>query len=265
MVTRELLGRASHPLLRRLKDFNTSDLFRLPARPARRVPTRPISVVIPAHNEEAYIAQTLESLRRQNYGWMEVVVVANGCTDNTAEAAQRLCDRLIVLSQKSLGVSRNLGARMARGEILVFLDADTTLEPMALRRIAEVFGTDCAAGTLRGQPDRPESKYQLVYFLKNLAHRTSLHTGSSGVIICWKEHFMRSGGFDERLEVRENSELIRRLLRFGKYQYVGDVSATTSMRRYQQRGVLRLGWLWLRLWMQSWFGDLHRRHYEIVR
>src|SRR5437899_400561 len=93
-------------------------------------PARSISVIIPAHNEQDYLGRTLDSLKRQNYPRFEVIVVANGCTDATAEVARDHCDRLIDLSQKSLGVARNLGARMAKGEILVFLDADTRLEPM---------------------------------------------------------------------------------------------------------------------------------------
>jgi hypothetical protein len=76
---------------------------------------------------------------------------------------------------------------------------------------------------------------------------------------------LAAGGFDEELEVRENSELIKRLKRFGQYRYIGDVTATTSMRRYEQRGVRRVVWLWCRLWLESVFGDLHQRVYEAVR
>ena len=104
-----------------------------------------------------------------------------------------------------------------------------------------------------------------LYGLKNLIHRCSLHPGSSGVILCWKEHFIRTGGFDERLEVRENSELMKRLKRFGRYRYIGDISATTSMRRYEQLGVTHVACLWLKLWTQSILGDLHQKHYQTVR
>jgi len=229
------------------------------------VPTRRVSIIIPAHNEEQYLGQTLESLSRQNYGWYEVIVVANGCSDRTAEIARGRCHRLIVLSQKSLGVARNLGARMARGDILVFLDADTLLEPMALRVIVQDFVPGYAAATLKGRPDCDRAKYRFVYGLKNFTHRSGLHSGSSGVIICWKRHFIRVGGFDEGLEVRENSELIRRLCRFGRYRYIEDAAAVTSMRRYDQRGCLCMFWLWSKLWFQSLFSDLHQRHYETVR
>jgi len=241
------------------------ELFGFAPRPTTTDPTRMISVIIPAHNEEAYLQRTLDALRRQNYGWFEIVVVANGCTDRTVEVARGKCHRLIVLSQKSLGVARNLGARMARGELLLFLDADTILEPMALRRIAQDFGARDAAGTLHGRPDSERLACRLIYALKNFVHRWSLHPGSSGVILCWRDHFLRAGGFDEGLEVRENSELLKRLKRYGRYRYIGDVSAITSMRRYEQRGVGRVVWLWCKLWAQSLVGDLHNRCYETVR
>jgi glycosyltransferase involved in cell wall biosynthesis len=224
-----------------------------------------ISVIIPAHNEERYLPKTLEALQRQSYGWFEVIVVANGCTDRTREVARGRCQRLIVLSQKSLGVARNLGARMARGDILLFLDADTILEPMALRVIAEHFTGSDAAGTVQGRPDESRLAYRLVYALKNFVHRWSIHPGTSGVIICWKEHFMRIGGFDEGLEVCENSELVKRLTCTGHYKYIAAVSATTSMRRYARCGVSRVVWLWSKLWVQSFLCDLHQKQYEAIR
>jgi len=226
---------------------------------------RMISVIIPAHNEQKYLRATLEALENQDYGWFEVVVVANGCTDLTAEVARGHCHRLIVLSQKSLGVARNLGARMAKGEILLFLDADTILEPAALSAVAEEFTRDCSAGTIKGQPDVQRLQYKIVYFLKNFTHKTGFHKGSSGVILCWRDQFIQNGGFDEGLEVRENSELIYRLRKFGKYKYIDRVAATTSMRRYDQQGWGRIIWLWCKLWMQTRFGDLHQRRYETVR
>ena len=264
MEPRAFLSQGKAPLLSGWKKLACEELFE--ARPRRSMPpARMISVIIPAHNEEHYLGRTLASLNRQNYGWFEIIVVANGCTDRTAEIGRGQCHRLIISSQKNLGVARNLGARMAKGELLVFLDADTELEPMALRYIAGEFCRRDAAGTLRGRPDCNLPKYNLVYFLKNLVHACRIHPGSSGVILCWKEHFLKCGGFDEGLEVRENSDLMRRLLRHGSYRYLGDVAATTSMRRYAREGVARMTWLWLRVWAQSIFGDLHRRHYETIR
>lgn len=224
-----------------------------------------ISVIIPAHNEEDYIGATLDALNRQDYPNCEIVAVTNGCTDRTAEVARDKCQRLVTLEAKGLGVSRNLGARVATGDLLVFLDADTILEPHALRIIAEHFTERHAGGTLKGQPDSNRFAYRVIYGLKNFIHRFVVRNGSSGVIICWKKQFASVGGFDERLELRENSELIRRLKRFGRYKYIGITAATTSMRRYERRGVKHIVWLWIKLWFLSLFSDLSHRKYESVR
>jgi len=224
-----------------------------------------ISVVIPCFNHARFLPEAIESVLTQNYPNFEIIVVANGCTDATVEVARDRCNRLIVLSQKNLGVARNLGARMAKGDLLVFLDADTLLEPMTLRIIAQKFQPGDAAGTIKGEPDRSSPGYCFLYALKNFTHRTALHCGSSGLILCWKKDFEKIGGFDEGLEVRENSELIWRLKKLGAYRYIGDVTATTSMRRYQQEGLGRMFRLWVKVWFQTHFGDLHRRRYETVR
>ena len=264
METKELLVHEPASPKPKQKEFQEA-IHNPTLRPEKSAPARMISIIIPAHNEEKYVGPTLDALQDQDYGWFETVVVANGCADKTAEVARGRCHRLIVLSQKSLGVARNLGARMAKGEILVFLDADTLLEPSGLKAIAQQFTKTFAAATLKGRPDVERFQYKLVYFLKNLTHRTGFHRGSSGVIICWREHFIKTGGFDERLEVRENSELIWRLRKFGDYKYIDAASVTTSMRRYDQHGWGRIAWLWCKLWFQTHFGDLSQRSYEAVR
>jgi glycosyltransferase involved in cell wall biosynthesis len=261
MEQNQVLARAglARMELKRIKER----LLRSSERTSKKFPT--ISIIVPAHNEEDYLGATLEALNRQAYPACEIVVVANGCTDRTAEIAQDKCHRLVTLPEKGLGAARNLGARLATGELLIFLDADTILKPDALRIIAEQFTGRDAGGTLKGQPDSGRFAYRLIYWLKNFMHRFVVRNGSSGVIICWKKQFASVGGFDERLELRENSELIRRLKRFGGYKYIGSTTATTSMRRYEQRGVWHVVWLWIKLWFLSQFSDLSHRKYESVR
>lgn len=224
-----------------------------------------ISVIIPAHNEEHYLRRTLDAVNRQAYSRFEVIVVANGCTDKTVGVACYHCHRLLVEPQKGLGRARNLGADAAAGELLVFLDADTVLEPNALATIAEEFTPGHAAGTLKGMPDQPRWVYRGLYGLKNLVHRWSIHQGSAGVILCWKNDFEAAGGFDETLQVMEISELIKRLRPWGKYRFIGKTAAITSMRRYERTGAWRTAALWIKLWVESWFTDLRYKRYETVR
>src|SRR5882757_4222615 len=155
----EMLGELPPlPLVAKWKKAANQVIIHKPARKTEGSSIRTISVIIPAHNEERYLRRTLDAVKSQDYDWFEIIVVANGCTDATAEVARGLCNRLITLSQKSLGVARNLGARLAKGELLLFLDADTILEPNALRLIAQRFPKSYSAGTLKGRPDTERFK-----------------------------------------------------------------------------------------------------------
>ena len=235
-------------------------------RQGKKVLSKPfVSIIIPAHNEEAYIGRTLETLNHQAYPQFEIIVVANGCTDRTTEVARELCDQLVIMPERGLSRARNLGGQAARGKLLVFLDADTLLRPDGLETISREFTRECAAGTLKGCPDLPRPFYRLMYAVKNFQHGHGLHEGSSGVILCWRDHFIGSGGFDETLHVSENSDLIRKLRFFGKYAYISKTAATTSMRRYETAGLPRMVCLWLKLWFQSLFSDLRHQKYEAVR
>lgn len=92
-----------------------------------------ISVIIPTYNEESVILDCLKSLQKQSYTDFEVIVVDDGSTDKTLEIIQDVK----VLEQKHLGpgAARNLGARQAKGYILVFVDADMTFDNNFLKNL----------------------------------------------------------------------------------------------------------------------------------
>ena len=221
-----------------------------------------ISIVIPAHNEEEFLPATLNALKKQNYRHFETIVVTNGCTDRTADAVRGKCDQLYELEERGLGPARNLGAAKARGNLLLFLDADTILEPDALQIIARKFKRHHSAGTLRGVPDYDKASYKVIYFLKNFVHKSHAHHGSSGVILCWKDHFDAVGGFDNELYLRENSDLMKKLRQFGSYKYISSTPAITSMRRYEKTGTSEMVLLWLKVWVLSNFSDIRNQTYE---
>lgn len=85
-----------------------------------------LSVVIPAHNSEAYIADAIDSVFRQQHGEVEVIVVDDGSTDGTQAALARFGSRIRVLVQENKGpaCARNAGIRAAKGSLIGLLDAD---------------------------------------------------------------------------------------------------------------------------------------------
>src|SRR5437773_1290083 len=95
-----------------------------------------ISFVVPAHNEEALIVQTLEAIHasaREIGETYEIIVVDDASTDATANLAEANGARVVSVNHRQIARTRNSGGRAARGERLFFIDADTTANPKAIR------------------------------------------------------------------------------------------------------------------------------------
>ena len=105
-----------------------------------------LSVVVPAHNEEATLPATLEALARQDFrGRYEVLVVDNASTDDTAAVAARWGAQVVREPRLGVCAARQAGTTAARGEIVVSTDADTVQPPGWLSRIDARLGGDVAA------------------------------------------------------------------------------------------------------------------------
>jgi glycosyltransferase involved in cell wall biosynthesis len=116
------------------------------------VSRRLISVVIPLHDHAEVVGEAIGSVLQQDYQPIEVIVVDDGSTDGGAEAAARSGPAVSVIRQRRGGAARarNRGAGAARGELLVFLDADDRMAPGRLARqagaLAENRGLDGVFG-----------------------------------------------------------------------------------------------------------------------
>ena len=226
-----------------------------------------ISVIIPAHNEEKYIEKTLESVKKQNFSEYEVIVVANGCTDNTEEKVKKYQNktlRLLSLPKANVSVARNAGALNAQGELLVFLDADTTLTADALQTISQCFKEKHAVATTLALPQEKKIKYQVTQWFKNINHYSKIYKGCSGVLICRKKDFHTVGGYNPQLSVKEHRKLTLKLLEGGKYCCI-PTYATTSMRRFEQWGISKVSWFWITQWAKDTFNGVESTVYEKVR
>lgn len=111
-----------------------------------------ISVIIPAYNEEKYINQCLSSLFKQTKRPLEIIVVDDGSTDRTSEILKELSagnPQLVTLKQRHCGPAkaRNLGAKKARGNILVFPDADMRFDKNYLKKLVKPITEEKAVAT----------------------------------------------------------------------------------------------------------------------
>lgn len=98
-----------------------------------------ISVIVPTHNSAAVIGPCLASIRAQTWASVEVIVVDNHSSDGTAEIARTLADQVLVTGPER-SAQRNRGAEAATGSVLVFIDADMTLDPEVLAQVADALG-----------------------------------------------------------------------------------------------------------------------------
>jgi glycosyltransferase involved in cell wall biosynthesis len=226
------------------------------------------SIIIPAHNEENYIRQTLHAVNSQTYQDFEVIVVANGCTDKTEEIVRKREEKerikLLTLNIANVSRARNHGASKSAGEILFFLDADTILENDTLQKINENFGSEYAVATTLMKPDVPKLKYRLALGLKNFYNKTGIYKGCSGALICRKLDFEEANGYDPEQIVMEHKPLIKKLALKGKYGCF-DTTVTSSSRRFEQWGLMKSLAFWSKQQVKYLQGKLKESDYERVR
>lgn len=96
-----------------------------------------ISVVIPAYNVEKYIKKCLDSIIKQGFKNLEIIVVNNGSTDKTMDVLKKYKDKvkIIDLKEANLGKARNEGVKKSKGKYILFVDSDDYLESNALKKI----------------------------------------------------------------------------------------------------------------------------------
>lgn len=196
-----------------------------------------ISIIIPALNEAAGIADTLRALQPLRARGHEVVVADGGSTDRTMEVARPLADRVIA-ADRGRAVQQNAGAAAATGGILLFLHADTRLPPDADRRIIDglaVSGRGWGRFDVRLSGRHP--LLRVVERMMNLRSRaTGIATGDQAIFVR-RDWFGRAGGF-ARIPLMEDVALSTALRRMGPPLCLRE-RVVTSSRRWEERGVLR--------------------------
>jgi glycosyltransferase involved in cell wall biosynthesis len=208
------------------------------------------SVIIPAHNEEVYIAKTLKAL---NHPDIETIVVCNGCTDRTEDVARGFKTKIVSLPERGVSNARNKGAEIALGEKLVFLDADIVVAEDTIQKILD---SDCSIGTSKAVPDTHDFMPTMVMAFKNLLN----HFGkSTGLIFCDREVFDSVGGFKVHMSKMEDGTFVREAKGKGKFGVV-DSFVVNNMRRFRKLGYSRLTFYWLREWLFP-----TDKEYEVIR
>jgi glycosyltransferase involved in cell wall biosynthesis len=198
------------------------------------------SVIVPAFNEENRIRACLESIRAQRTSLsFELIVSDSDSQDRTAAIAREYADKVVVCRERGTARARNEGARLACGDILVFIDSDTTIHPDYLETIRDVFhdrnvlAVSCAFKFTRRSPGLRAVEYLTnSYFMaRSLVSATTL----PGFNVCIRsDTFDRMGGF--RLCHLEDLDMSIKLRRLGRTVYIPRRKVVTSSRRLEKDG-----------------------------
>ena len=208
------------------------------------------TVVIPAHNEEKYIGKCLRAVKNaakyvgpKN---VEIIVVANRCTDKTAEIAEHYGARVLKNDDKCIAAIRNTGVNAANGEIVVTIDADSMMTKYSLAEIKSMLrsGRYVGGGT-NSLFDRMSLgiAFSSMYVMINLIPLMIKSGGylSGAMFWSYKRDFEAIGGFDESLVSLEDMDFAKRLRKLGadrgqKYGTLRRSCVITSSRKFDEFG-----------------------------
>lgn len=202
------------------------------------------SFIIPAYNEEKFLKKTVESLRESIAGAKiissgEIIVVDNCSTDRTAEIAKNIGVNLVNEPVRQISRARNAGARHAKGAILFFIDADTSIEVEHLTvACEEILKEKAYGGGALIQFDDHQDKFFLGVLIPafwNWVSKT-FRMAAGSFLFCRKEDFEEIKGFPETMYAGEELEFVRKLKKLNrksdkKFKILNCIPVVTSARK----------------------------------
>lgn len=212
-----------------------------------------ISVIIPALNEAACIAASLIPLQSWRDAGHEVIVVDGGSTDDTVSLARPLADQILVSTRRGRAYQMNRGAQAARGDILLFLHADTRPPEHATRGVIDaVTARPKGWGFFAVRFTGASPLLRLVAVMMNWRSRlTGIATGDQAVFVR-RPLFEAVGGYPA-IDLMEDIALSKRLKQIHRPICL-PMPVTTSSRRWERHGILRTVFLMWRLRLAFFFG-----------
>jgi rSAM/selenodomain-associated transferase 2 len=217
--------------------------YKLPA-PLRRM--KPVvSIIIPTLNEAHLIVATLDAIGA-NTAPHEVIAVDGGSSDGTTELAEKRSDRLLRAAARNRATQMNEGRRLAKGDALLFLHADTLIAPVALEKIAKALSRREIVGGAFARRYASQSIFlRITCLLAELRGKMFGWFLGDQAMFVRTEVFDALGGFKE-WEIFEDLDFSRRMKRIGRVMTLRP-PVVTSARRFSSRGAVgtTLSDLWL--------------------
>jgi glycosyltransferase involved in cell wall biosynthesis len=233
------------------------------------------SVVVPAYNEENFLAPTLQAIGAASAGLIcETIVVDNQSTDKTANIAEIFGALIVSESEHSIAKVRNTGAEYASGDVLIFIDADTRVPPELFQMIAGAMKDEkCFGGAVSVEYDESQRKWMKYYMYGWKFWQTFFNMKQGAAQFCRKAVFEKLNGYDASIFVGEDIEFYWRLTKYAKRNsghlfFVEQPKVRTSARRLDKTSLwktfvhwnpmfIRLAWRKKFVW-KDWYENTFR-------
>jgi glycosyltransferase involved in cell wall biosynthesis len=224
-----------------------------------------LSFIVPAYNEEFELSRTLSAIHsaaRSAGHEYEIVVVDDASTDGTVPVARAEGATVVQIQRRQIAAARNAGAKIASGEVLFFVDADTRILPTHITDALIALQNGCSGGSARVAIEGEIPRwarifvrvFSILYFGNNL--------GAGAFLFTTRQFFDRVGGFDEKLFIGEEVFFSIALKKIGRFKLlpVPILTSGRKLRMYSGRHILsRSFWIILR----GWRGARSRKHLEL--
>ena len=194
-----------------------------------------ISIIIPALNEEDYIGRTLEHTQNLQ-GNFEIIVSDGGSTDRTCQIVKKYEMVRLISSEKGRANQMNAGADIAKGEILLFLHADTLLPENACSSVVQhLEKNNNIGGSFRLNFDQDHFLLKIYSWCSKFS--AEVFTYGDHAIFMQKEIFEEIQGY-KKIPFLEDIEIQKRLRKAGKFRKI-NAAVTTSARRFEKMGTFK--------------------------
>ncbi len=201
-----------------------------------------ISFIIPAYNEEALIEETVTQLKNAAVELKldhEIIVVDDDSSDRTAELAAACGAKVVHAKNRQIAATRNTGAKVAMGDIFIFVDADTLIPAETIRAALNALENGVVGGgatiNFRGHVS---TTARILAMTAQLGMKFAKLVGGCFMFMT-RDAFEKAGGFDEKVYASEEIWLAMNLRRIGRFVVLSE-NVLTSGRKFRQYGLLEL-------------------------
>ena len=232
------------------------------------------SFVIPTLNEGKYIETTLFHIKRLKP--YEIIVADSHSRDNTVKIAKKYGAKIVYSRPGAASYGRNAGGFAAKGDIILFIDADSIVFPNILEVIRKDFSKKIVGWTCTIYGFTPSWKEQILYNMSNnLVDFLTTYVKkphAPGIVIAVRRNIFKNvNGFDENLRVMEDHDFAMRVGKFGIFKFSKESCVYTSTRRMDKWGGFGLIKKYSRIYLKYFINkkkfenNIDKIQYEVIR